>query len=199
LPTKLAGDLDGGGRLARPLQPGEEDDGELAESEAGGSCAHQLGQLLVDDLDDLLSRREALQHLLAERPLSDAGDEVAHDLEVDVGLEQREPDLAHRTRDRFLVEPALLAEVAERSGELLGEGVEHGPPSVLSPPRRPAAKPRGLAPGWRPTARRVPQARTSARLVEPKRLWKLCCDCERGLAPGPVRPGHGRTERGSSG
>ena len=42
--------------------------------------AHQLGQLLVDDLHDLLAGREALQHLLAERALAHAGDEVADDL-----------------------------------------------------------------------------------------------------------------------
>ena len=59
--------------------------------------------------------REALQHLRAERPLAHARDEVLHDLEVDVGLEQREADLAHRARDRLLVEAALLAQVAERA------------------------------------------------------------------------------------
>ena len=40
----------------------------------------------MHDLDDLLSRLEALQHLLAERALADAGDELLDDLEVDVGL-----------------------------------------------------------------------------------------------------------------
>ena len=52
-------------------------------------------------------------------------DEVADDREVDVGFEQREADLAHRTRDRLLVELALLAEVAEGALELVGEAVEH--------------------------------------------------------------------------
>ncbi len=82
----------------------------------------------MDDLHDLLARREALQHLLAERALAHAGDEVADDLEVDVGLEEREPDLAHRTRDRLLVERAALAEVAERGAELVGKSVEHRRP-----------------------------------------------------------------------
>ena len=45
---------------------------ELAELELGRVGAEQLGQLLVDDLDDLLARREALQHLLAERALAHA-------------------------------------------------------------------------------------------------------------------------------
>jgi hypothetical protein len=45
--------------------------------------------------------------------------------EVDVGFEQREADLAHGARDRFLVELPLLAKVAEGALELVGEGVEH--------------------------------------------------------------------------
>ena len=49
----------------------------------------------------------------------DLGDELLDDLEVDVGLEQREPDLAHRLRDRLLVEAALAAQVAEGVLELL--------------------------------------------------------------------------------
>ena len=49
----------------------------------------------------------------AERALADRGDEVLDDAEVDVGLEQREADLAHRTGDRLLVEAAAAAEVAE--------------------------------------------------------------------------------------
>ena len=63
--------------------------------------------------------------VLAERLLAHAGDEVADDGEVDVGLEQREPDLAHRARDRLLVELALLAEVAEGALQLVGKAVEH--------------------------------------------------------------------------
>ena len=67
----------------------------------------------MDDLHDLLARREALQDLLAEGALAHLGDEALDDLEVDVGLEQREPDLAHRARDRLLVELPPPAEVAE--------------------------------------------------------------------------------------
>jgi hypothetical protein len=60
------------------------------------------------------------------RALAHLGDELLHDLEVDVRLEQREPDLAHGLRDRLLVEAALAAEVAKGVLELVGEGVEHG-------------------------------------------------------------------------
>ncbi len=97
----------------------------LPNARPGLALAHQLGQLVVHDLDDLLARRQALQHRLAERPLADAGDEVADDREVDVGFEQGEPDLAHRTRDRLLVERPLLPEVAESALQLVGQAVEH--------------------------------------------------------------------------
>ncbi len=58
----------------------------------------------MDCLHDLLSGLQTLQDLLAERALAHLGDELLDDLEVDVCLEQGEPNLAHRTRDRFLVE-----------------------------------------------------------------------------------------------
>ena len=49
----------------------------------------------------------------AERPRLHARDEVLDDLEVDVRLEQRETDLAHRFRDGFLVELSAAANLAE--------------------------------------------------------------------------------------
>ena len=108
-------ELGGGGGLARALQAGEQDHGRrpAGEREPGIARAHQRRQLLLDDLHDLLAWRQALGHVRAERPLAHARDEVLHDLEVDVGLEQREPDLAHRARDRLLVQASLLAQVAE--------------------------------------------------------------------------------------
>ena len=51
--------------------------------------------------------------------LAHTGDEALDDLEVHVRLEQRESDLAHRLRDRVLVEAALAAKVAERRLELV--------------------------------------------------------------------------------
>ena len=73
----------------------------------------------MDDLHDLLARVEALQDVLAGCALAHLCDEVFDDLEVDVGLEQRQPDLAHRLRDRLLVEATLAPEVAEGVLELV--------------------------------------------------------------------------------
>ncbi len=108
-------ELRGGGRLARALQAGEQDHGRrlAGERELRAAAPHQRRQLLVDDRHDLLARREALGHVGAERPLAYARDEVLDDLEVDVGLEQRKADLAHRAGDRILVELAAAADVVE--------------------------------------------------------------------------------------
>jgi len=67
----------------------------------------------VDDLHDLLAGGEALQHVGAEGALLHRRDELAHDAEVDVGLEQRQADLAHRPVDVVLAQPALAAEAVE--------------------------------------------------------------------------------------
>ncbi len=121
------GELRRGGRLSRSLQAREEDDRRrpAGERELRAPAPHQRGQLLVDDLHDLLPRRQALEHVLAERALAHALDELLDDLEVDVRLEQREPDLAHRARDGLLVERAALADVPEGRLELVGQGFEH--------------------------------------------------------------------------
>ena len=86
-----------------------------------------VDQLVVDDLDDLLAGRQALEDLVADGLLADARDEVLDDLEVDVRLEQREADLAHGGIDVGLADPAAAGQVAERLAQPLAEGVEHGP------------------------------------------------------------------------
>ncbi len=112
-------ELGGRSRLARALEAGEQDHGRRppGEGDLGASAPHQVGQLVVDDLHDLLARGEALRQLQAERARLHARHEVLDDLEVDVRLEQRETDLAHRFRDRFLVELAAPADLAESALE----------------------------------------------------------------------------------
>ena len=66
----------------------------------------------MDDVDDLLGRVQRLVELGADAPLADPGDEVAHHREVDVGLEQREADLAQDFVDIVLAESAVPAERA---------------------------------------------------------------------------------------
>ena len=59
------------------------------------------------------------------RPLLDRGDERADDGQRDVGLEQRDPDLAGGGVDVGFGQPALAAQRREDLVEPVGEGVEH--------------------------------------------------------------------------
>ena len=87
---EVAGELRGGRRLARALEPDERDHGGVAlEVERPVAVAEEGDELVVDDLHDLLAGRQALEDLRADGLLADAADEVLDDLEVDVGLEQR--------------------------------------------------------------------------------------------------------------
>jgi hypothetical protein len=118
-----------GGRrgLARPLEADENDDrGAAREMEDPVARAEERGELLVDDRDDLLTGGEALEDLGAEGALADAGDEVLDDLEVDVRLEEREADLAHRGIDVRLGDAAAPREGRQRTAEAVAQGVEHG-------------------------------------------------------------------------
>ena len=112
-PTLLAHverELAGVGRLARTLEPDEHQDllAALRVAERLALLAQDLDQLVVDDTDHGLGRGQALEDFLPDRPLLDGRDELLDDLEIDVGLEKRAPDLAHRLVNVLLVEPALL-------------------------------------------------------------------------------------------
>ena len=67
------------------------------------------------------------EDVLADGLLADARDEVLDDLEVDVGFEQREADLAHGGVDVGFADAAAAGQAAERLTQALAEGVEHGP------------------------------------------------------------------------
>ena len=83
--------------LARALQPGEHHhDGTLgAQVEAAARLAHETRQFLMHDLDEGLPRREALRHLHADRTRLDGVGETLDDRQRDIGVEQRETNLAH--------------------------------------------------------------------------------------------------------
>ena len=91
----------------------------------------ERGELLVDDLDDLLAGGEALEDLGADGPLADPRDEVLDDLEVDVRLEQREADLAHRRVDVRLGHATTTGQPGEGLAEAVTEAVEHAETATL--------------------------------------------------------------------
>ena len=82
---KLAGDRG----LAAPLQSYQQNDGRRAIGQLQGiGCpTQQSHELVVDDLDDLLSRGEAAQHHLASGLFPHSFEEAAGYLEIDIGLE----------------------------------------------------------------------------------------------------------------
>ena len=63
--------------------------------------------------------------------VGDRLDEVARDRERDVGLEQRDADLAQRRRDVLVGQRALAGERAEDAGEPVGKGLEHRAAALL--------------------------------------------------------------------
>ena len=82
--------------------------------------AEDGGQLLVDDLDDLLAGVEAFEDLGTDCARADAGDEVLDDAEVDVRLEQRQPDGAHRFVDVGFGDAAAAGQLAEGIAQSVG-------------------------------------------------------------------------------
>jgi len=115
------------GRLSGALQAGHQDHRgrPRRERDPRARAAHQRGELLADDLHDLLAGVQLAEHVGAQAALLDRRRERLDDLEVDVGLEQREADLAHRGADVVLGQRSARADVGERCLELLGERVEH--------------------------------------------------------------------------
>ena len=114
--------------LARALQPGHEDHGREAGRRLqtpGLRPSHQLHHLVPHHADHGLGGSQALQDILAGCARAHALEELLDDLEMDVGLEQGETDVAQRDVDVRLREGPVAAEVAEDALELVAERVEH--------------------------------------------------------------------------
>jgi hypothetical protein len=75
----------------------------------------------VKNLYDLLPRRNGTQNLLTQRLVLDLGDEVFRDLIMDIGLEQRQADLAQGISDVCLRDAPMPAEILEDVLEFVGK------------------------------------------------------------------------------
>ena len=127
LADEMAGELCRRGGLAGALQTDQGDDGRVSgQVERPVAGAEERHELVVDDLHDLLAGGQALQDLGTDSSFSNAADEVLDDLEVDVGLEEAEPDLAHRGVDVGLADATAPGQVGERLAQPFAEIVEHG-------------------------------------------------------------------------
>ena len=120
-------ELGGRRRLARALQARHQDDRRRLrrEVEVGDAFAHRRGELAVDDADESLSGRERADHLGAECPLLDAGDEVAHHRQRDVGLEERHAHLAQHVLHVVFGDARLAAHRLDEPAQAVGEGGGH--------------------------------------------------------------------------
>ena len=115
--------LAGGGGLAGALQTGHQDGhrrhGIQVDLDRTGA-AKRLDQRVVDDLDDLLARRDRAQNLGADRAFAHLGDEIAHHFQRDVSLQERQANLAQRLGNIGLAQRASAAQLVEDPGQLVG-------------------------------------------------------------------------------
>ena len=104
-------ELSSGRRLARALETQQQDHARvrLRRRQSARRVAEERQHLVAHDPDDLLRRGQAFQNLLIHRAIANAIDERLDDLEVDVRLEQRHPDLAERRLDGRFGEPEFAA------------------------------------------------------------------------------------------
>ena len=104
-------------RLTRALQTDQHDDRRrrVGELQARLRAAEQLDQLVVDDLDDRLRRRQRFEDVCADRLLFDASDERLGARKRDVGLEQRDANFAQRLVDVAFAETARGRSAARKS------------------------------------------------------------------------------------
>ena len=89
--------------------------GIVGHMDAALGAAHQSGQLVIDDLDDLLSRGQAFQNFHAHRFFGDAGDKVLDHLEVHIGFQQGHTDLPHGGPHIGFGEAAAAAQLLEHA------------------------------------------------------------------------------------
>jgi hypothetical protein len=110
------GELGGGCRLARALKADHQDRrGRVVDLEGAGilRAGQHTDQLVVDDLDDLLARRDRLGHGLAGGLGLNGVHEVTGDRQRDVSLEKRHAHLAQGGLYIIFRKSALLGQPVE--------------------------------------------------------------------------------------
>ncbi len=120
--AQVQGQLRDGGGLARALETEEHHDGRrlIRLRELCRATTQHLNHLLVDDVDDLLGRCQALENVGAGSLLTDGGDELLDDAVVDVRFEQGETNLAKGFVEVLLRDRATAAELPENALQLIG-------------------------------------------------------------------------------
>ena len=106
------GDLGSGCCLARTLQPDHHDDRGRGNVQIKlcRFAAQHFNQRIIDDLDDLLPRRDRLEHLRSNRLGRHTVHERADDWQSNVGLKQGNPYFAHGGAHVCLVQGTASAQ-----------------------------------------------------------------------------------------
>ncbi len=121
------GELRGGRGLARTLEPDQHDDRGRRDGdvELGGVRPEHVDQRVMDDLDDLLPRRDRTEHVLADGDLGRLFDELTRDRQRHIGFEQRHADFAHRGTDIGFGQRAATAQAIEHPSQPVTQTFEH--------------------------------------------------------------------------
>ena len=130
-------DLGARRRLARALQAHHQDDDRRdgVEVEVGHRAAQHLDQVVVDDLDHHLARRDRADDIGADRLGPHRIDELAHDGQRHVGFEQGGADLAQGRVDIGFGERTAPAKLVEYVAQTFAETLEHAASKLRSPKR----------------------------------------------------------------
>ena len=139
------------GGLARTLQAGHQHHGGRAlERQPFVGLAHGDFQLLLDNLDELLARRQAAGDLLAHGTFAHSLDERLDHRQGNVRLEQRLAHLAQGVLDVVVGQACLTLDRLQRLGQTLAQVLKHGPLQMRWPQGALVETPLETAAGARP-------------------------------------------------
>ena len=180
------GEFRGGGGLARALQADHQDRrGRVVDPQIGDAAlaGEHPDQLVVHDFHDLLAGGDGFRDRLALGLILHRLDEIARDGQRDVGLEQRDADLAQRGRHVLVGQRAGPGQLAEDAAKAVGQVLEHGlAPRSQDPETRKRAGGRNALTGGDPALR----DRTGSSLQLPKTRLHVQAK------PGEVKPREGQ-------
>jgi len=130
--AQMQGKFGGHGRLAGALQTHQHDERRASAPQVErGRLTQERNEFLANDLDDRLRRRQRLRHLRADGALPHFLGKVAHDLVVDVRLEQGQAHFAQGLGNVGIAQASLAGEALKTLLQFLGERVKHRGDPIL--------------------------------------------------------------------
>ena len=126
--AQLQSELAAGRGLARTLKAAQHDRDRRAGCQVEGvvaSLAHERGQFVAHDLDNLLGRRQALEDFLPHGALAHRSHEILNHLEVDVRLKQHQTNLAQGLLDVVFGQVSFAAKLLKNTVEFFTQAVKH--------------------------------------------------------------------------